>query len=160
VEVNLGFASCEYSYFILIIKHDESEHREPTKVRRNSDADKVLPPAQSRNANRSACATASRGALLFFLMMDLSKMHTFYKYSLDAFVMVVTRAVTSVTLRGIRCIEPENILVEALLRNALSFFTSASLAAQSKFAPPPMMCGDHHRYFKGVVFGIELDGVE
>merc|ERR1719506_3033636 len=26
-------------------------------------------------------------------------MHTFYKYSLDAFVMVVTRAVNSVTLR-------------------------------------------------------------
>ncbi|CAE8741817.1 unnamed protein product, partial [Polarella glacialis] len=43
--------------------------------------------------------TANRGALLFFLMMDLCKMHTFYKYSLDAFVMVVTRAVTSVTLR-------------------------------------------------------------
>merc|ERR1712139_640569 len=43
--------------------------------------------------------TASRGALLFFLLMDLCKMHTFYKYSLDSFVMVVTRAVNSVTLR-------------------------------------------------------------
>ncbi|CAE8665977.1 unnamed protein product [Polarella glacialis] len=31
--------------------------------------------------------------------MDLSKMHTFYKYSLDAFVSVVTRAVTSISLR-------------------------------------------------------------
>eukprot|EP00931_Biecheleriopsis_adriatica_P017411 TRINITY_DN1250_c0_g1_i8.p1 TRINITY_DN1250_c0_g1~~TRINITY_DN1250_c0_g1_i8.p1 ORF type:complete len:2173 (-),score=601.12 TRINITY_DN1250_c0_g1_i8:164-6553(-) len=40
-----------------------------------------------------------RGALLFFQLMDLCKMHTFYKYSLDAFVMVVTRAVNSVTLR-------------------------------------------------------------
>merc|ERR1711959_159168 len=43
--------------------------------------------------------TASRGALLFFLLMDLCKMHTFYKYSLDSFVMVVTRAINSVTLR-------------------------------------------------------------
>merc|ERR1719218_161066 len=43
--------------------------------------------------------TANRGALLFFLLMDLSKMHTFYKYSLDSFVMVVSRAVNSVTLR-------------------------------------------------------------
>merc|ERR1711904_653758 len=44
-------------------------------------------------------ATAARGALLFFLLMDLCKMHTFYKYSLDSFVMVVTRAINSVTLR-------------------------------------------------------------
>merc|ERR1712187_388280 len=43
--------------------------------------------------------TGSRGSLLFFLMCDLCKMHTFYKYSLDSFVMVVTRAVNSVTLR-------------------------------------------------------------
>merc|ERR1711977_42533 len=43
--------------------------------------------------------TASRGALLFFLLMDLCKMHTFYKYSLDSFVMVVTRAINKVTLR-------------------------------------------------------------
>merc|ERR1712061_343211 len=40
-----------------------------------------------------------RGSLLFFLLCDLCKMHTFYKYSLDSFVMVVTRAVNSVTLR-------------------------------------------------------------
>jgi len=31
--------------------------------------------------------------------MDLCKMHTFYKYSLDSFVMVVTRGINSVTLR-------------------------------------------------------------
>jgi len=43
--------------------------------------------------------TGNRGALLFFLLMELGKMHTFYKYSLDAFVMVVTRAVESVSLR-------------------------------------------------------------
>jgi len=43
--------------------------------------------------------SGGRGALLFFQLMDLCKMHTFYKYSLDAFVMVVTRAVNSVSLR-------------------------------------------------------------
>merc|ERR1719240_2500018 len=43
--------------------------------------------------------TGARGALLFFLLMDLCKMHTFYKYSLDSFVMVVTRGINSVTLR-------------------------------------------------------------
>jgi len=68
--------------------------------------------------------------------------------------------VTSVTLRGVRRIEPENILVETLLRNALRVFTSATFAAQSKFAPTPMMRGDHHGHFEGIVFGIKLDGVE
>merc|ERR1712093_949761 len=43
--------------------------------------------------------TANRGALVFFLMMDLRKIHSFYKYSLDAFLVVVTRAIESVTLR-------------------------------------------------------------
>merc|ERR1719191_770080 len=42
---------------------------------------------------------AKRGALLFFLLMDLCKMHTFYKYSLESFVMVVTRAINKVSLR-------------------------------------------------------------
>jgi len=43
--------------------------------------------------------SGGRGALLFFQLMDLCKMHTFYKYSLDAFVSVVTRAVNSISLR-------------------------------------------------------------
>ncbi|CAD7974700.1 unnamed protein product [Amoebophrya sp. A25] len=43
--------------------------------------------------------TASKGALFFFLLMDLRKIHSFYKYSLDAFVGVVTRAINSVLLR-------------------------------------------------------------
>lgn len=41
----------------------------------------------------------TRGSLLFFLLMDLCKMHTFYRYSLDSFIGVVTRAVNSVSLR-------------------------------------------------------------
>mmetsp|Transcript_146756 Transcript_146756/g.471049 ORF Transcript_146756/g.471049 Transcript_146756/m.471049 type:complete len:4209 (+) Transcript_146756:103-12729(+) len=51
--------------------------------------------------------TGARGSLLFFLLCDLCKMHTFYKYSLDSFVMVVTRAVNSVTLRKPK--EPKKI---------------------------------------------------
>jgi hypothetical protein len=63
-------------------------------------------------------------------------------------------------LRGIHRIEPENILVETLLCNALRVFTFATLAAQSKFTPTPVMCGDHHGHFKRIVIWIELDGVE
>eukprot|EP00916_Digyalum_oweni_P005776 GHVL01010034.1.p1 GENE.GHVL01010034.1~~GHVL01010034.1.p1 ORF type:complete len:2742 (+),score=421.27 GHVL01010034.1:35-8227(+) len=42
--------------------------------------------------------TANRGALLFFLLCDLIKIHTFYMYSLDAFVIVVTRSMASVKI--------------------------------------------------------------
>eukprot|EP00388_Colpodella_angusta_P034964 GDKK01034418.1.p1 GENE.GDKK01034418.1~~GDKK01034418.1.p1 ORF type:complete len:1450 (+),score=482.90 GDKK01034418.1:98-4351(+) len=35
---------------------------------------------------------AHRGSLLFFLLTDLSKLHTFYMYSLEAFITVVYRA--------------------------------------------------------------------
>eukprot|EP00744_Colponema_vietnamica_P001609 GILI01002651.1.p1 GENE.GILI01002651.1~~GILI01002651.1.p1 ORF type:complete len:1110 (-),score=404.88 GILI01002651.1:160-3150(-) len=36
---------------------------------------------------------ASRGALVFFLMNELNKIHSFYMYSLEAFVVVVKRAI-------------------------------------------------------------------
>ena len=36
---------------------------------------------------------ASRGALVFFLMNELYKIHSFYKFSLDSYVIVVNRAI-------------------------------------------------------------------
>ena len=36
---------------------------------------------------------ASRGALVFFLLMELAKIHSFYKFSLDSFIIVVNRAI-------------------------------------------------------------------
>ena len=36
---------------------------------------------------------ASRGALVFFLMNELYKIHSFYKFSLDSYVIVVKRAI-------------------------------------------------------------------
>jgi len=39
---------------------------------------------------------ASRGALVFFLMNELYKIHSFYKFSLDSFVIVVQRAINIV----------------------------------------------------------------
>lgn len=36
---------------------------------------------------------ANRGALVFFLMSELYKIHSFYKFSLDSFVIVIKRAI-------------------------------------------------------------------
>merc|ERR1719421_630883 len=58
--------------------------------------------------------SANRGALVFFLMMDLRKIHSFYKYSLDAFLVVVTRAIESVTLRTPKPPKEEKVVEEVV----------------------------------------------
>merc|ERR1719420_270702 len=57
---------------------------------------------------------ANRGALVFFLMMDLRKIHSFYKYSLDAFLVVVTRAIESITLRKPKAPKEEKVVEEVV----------------------------------------------
>jgi dynein heavy chain len=42
---------------------------------------------------------ANRGALVFFLMNELNKIHSFYRFSLDSFVIVVNRAIDIVADR-------------------------------------------------------------
>jgi dynein heavy chain len=36
---------------------------------------------------------ATRGALIYFLLTDLTKIHSFYKYSLESYLVVVHRAI-------------------------------------------------------------------
>ena len=42
-------------------------------------------------------SVADRGALIFFLMNELAKIHSFYMYSLESFVVVVNRAIDSLS---------------------------------------------------------------
>jgi dynein heavy chain len=49
-------------------------------------------------ASEAYRAVASRGALIFFLMNDLNKIHTFYMYSLESFVIVIKRAIDALGL--------------------------------------------------------------
>ena len=48
---------------------------------------------KSSNVYRPA---AARGSLIFFLMCELYKLHTFYLYSLESYIFVIQRAVKSV----------------------------------------------------------------
>ena len=57
------------------------------KEARINDAAKVYRPA------------GSRGALVFFMMNELYKIHSFYKFSLDFFVIVVNRTINIVSAR-------------------------------------------------------------
>lgn len=49
---------------------------------------------ESSEAYRQA---ASRGALFYFLLCDLAKIHSFYKYSLESFIVVINRAIDKIT---------------------------------------------------------------
>lgn len=40
---------------------------------------------------------AVRGALIYFMLSDLSKVHSFYKYSLDSFIVVMNRAIDNIS---------------------------------------------------------------
>jgi len=40
---------------------------------------------------------AQRGALVYFLLNDLSRIHTFYKFSLESFIVVVNRSIDLIT---------------------------------------------------------------
>lgn len=48
---------------------------------------------QINDASEAYRPAASRGALVFFLMNELYKIHSYYKFSLDSFVIVVNRAI-------------------------------------------------------------------
>ena len=40
---------------------------------------------------------ASRGALVYFLLTDLSKIHSFYKFSLESYLVVIHRAIDNIS---------------------------------------------------------------
>merc|ERR1712072_1632553 len=40
---------------------------------------------------------ANRGALFYFLLSDLAKIHSFYKFSLDTFIVVIHRAIDAIS---------------------------------------------------------------
>jgi len=45
------------------------------------------------DASEAYRPAASRGALVFFLMNELTRIHSFYKFSLDSFIIVINRAI-------------------------------------------------------------------
>jgi dynein heavy chain len=63
-----------------------SEIQEKVEIAKKTEED-------INSASEAYRPAASRGALVFFLMNELYKIHSFYKFSLDSFVIVVNRAI-------------------------------------------------------------------
>jgi dynein heavy chain len=77
---------------ITLIENLEASKKISIEIQEKVEIAKVT-EVQINEASEAYRPAASRGALVFFLMNELYKVHSFYKFSLDAFVIVVNRAI-------------------------------------------------------------------
>jgi len=50
-------------------------------------------------ASEAYRTAATRGALVFFMMNELTRIHSYYKFSLDSFIIVINRAIDLVAAK-------------------------------------------------------------
>jgi dynein heavy chain len=77
---------------ITLIENLESSKKISIEIQEKVEIAKVT-EVQINDASEAYRPAANKGALVFFLMNELYKIHSFYKFSLDAFVIVVNRAI-------------------------------------------------------------------
>ena len=74
----------------------ETSQKVSLEIRDKVETAKVT-EAQINLASEFYRPAAKRGALVFFVMNELYKMNSFYKYSLEAFLVVIIRAIKVVS---------------------------------------------------------------
>jgi len=77
---------------IELIENLEFSKKLSTEITEKVEIAKVT-EVNINEASEAYRPAAERGALVFFLLNDLYKIHSFYKFSLDSFVIVVNRAI-------------------------------------------------------------------
>jgi len=60
-----------------------------------------LTEAKINEISENYRSAASRGALFYFLLSDLPKIHSFYQYSLEAFITVINRSIDLISTNKI-----------------------------------------------------------
>lgn len=80
---------------ITLIENLEKSKKISTEIKEKVEI-AIVTEAQINDASEAYRPAASRGALVFFLMNELYKIHSFYMFSLDSFVVVVRRAINIV----------------------------------------------------------------
>ena len=80
---------------ISLIENLERSKALSTEINEKVEIAKVTEIAINE-ASEAYRPAASRGALVFFLMNDLPRIHAFYKFSLDSFIIVINRAIDKV----------------------------------------------------------------
>jgi dynein heavy chain len=77
---------------IELIENLEYSKKLSTEIQEKVEIAKVT-EVMINDASEAYRPAASRGALVFFLLNELYKVHSFYKFSLDSFVIVINRAI-------------------------------------------------------------------
>jgi dynein heavy chain len=80
---------------ISLIENLEKSKKLSTEINEKVEIAKVTEIAIN-DASEAYRPSASRGALVFFLMTELTRIHSFYKYSLDSVIIVINRAIDKV----------------------------------------------------------------
>lgn len=83
---------------ITLIENLEYSKKISIEIQEKVEIAKVT-EVQINEASEAYRPAASKGALVFFLMNELYKIHSFYKFSLDSFVIVVNRAIDLVSAK-------------------------------------------------------------
>jgi dynein heavy chain len=81
-----------------LIENLEYSKKISTEIKEKVEIAKVT-EVMINDASEAYRPAAKRGALVFFMMIELYKVHSFYKFSLDSFVIVVNRAIDIVAER-------------------------------------------------------------
>ena len=80
---------------IRLIENLEKSKKLSTEINEKVEIAKVTEIAIN-DASEAYRPSASRGALVFFMMTELTRIHSFYKYSLDSVIIVINRAIDKV----------------------------------------------------------------
>lgn len=80
---------------ITLIENLEKSKALSTEINEKVEIAKVTEVAINE-ASEAYRPAGARGALVFFLMTELTRIHSFYKFSLDSFIIVINRAIDKV----------------------------------------------------------------
>lgn len=83
---------------IALIENLEKSKATSTEIKQKVEIAKAT-SIQIDEASEQYRPAAERGALVYFMMIELTKIHSFYKFSLDSFVIVINRAIDIVAER-------------------------------------------------------------
>jgi len=81
---------------IELIENLEKSKRISVEVSKKVEIAKIT-EVKINESSEAYRSSASRGALFYFLLTDLAKIHSFYKYSLESFIVVINRAIDLIT---------------------------------------------------------------
>ncbi len=81
---------------IALIENLEFSKKLSTEIEEKVAIAKVT-EAKINETSENYRSVANRGALFYFLLSDMPKIHSFYKYSLDSFLVVIHRAIDSIS---------------------------------------------------------------